>query len=134
MNQGYGQENLATILSAAPPQEDLEGYRLVYRHVYPGEEYWTAGKFDQWPCGHPVTSLNPQLVRVPVVEYLEGDAITDEHAKLRPPCRVGTHEYPGILVYVDRAHTFPFVVNVSDEIGRWRDCRIRKDAVEELDR
>jgi hypothetical protein len=69
---GHTIENIREIMTAAPPAEDLEGYKLKYGTVYEKEEFWHVGylRFQKFDLG-PTPSSMPALVRTHIVEHEE---------------------------------------------------------------
>lgn len=71
----YAPDQLKTILAAAPPAESFEGFTLEFRTVKPGDEWWNHvdGVWELWSG-----QAFQHFIRTPIIEYIEGDDITDE--------------------------------------------------------
>jgi len=132
--EGYTPEQIRVILKTAPPLDTLEGYTLEYGKLIYVCDVWLSGKWIKsvgllTPCGS-------VLMRIPIVEYLEDDEITDEHAKLRPPCECkdGGDDFKTgrtLIAVRDMADTWPFIVLRDDgrRIDTAAHCRIKKSDI-----
>jgi len=117
---GHTLENVREIMKAAPPAEILKGSRL---EVKCSGETMKTGEVAMWaPC----------IYVYPIVEYIEGDEITDELVLAnggRVQCETATigGEWVGeksFLVAVDRDSVFWTMV--GDRINAFNTCRIKK--------
>lgn len=127
---GHTLENIREIMKAAPPAEDLDGMRLSWRHVAPNEPVWDwAG--EGWDSRN--RANGKRMTKCPIVEYIEGDEITDELVLAnggRVPCEVRDHEVeewvPNTLYEVEGGG-LPFCC----KSGSWKHCRIKKADLKE---
>jgi len=120
-------KNLEQIMKAAPAAEDLEGYEFELKVPINGE--WWCHNRESWYTAE--GCLFPHFVRIPIVEYIEGDEITDElpdnHGRI--PCEFsddGIKWYgPQLLIEVIDTH---FRIH---QRGLFSHCRIKKSDLEE---
>jgi len=125
-------ENIATIMQAAPPAENLEGLKLEYRLPKEGENTWFYTNKPNEGCAWGAAGKHWQtlfLVRVPIVEWIENDDITDEmvvKAGGRVPCEVRDREecewVSETLLMVEEEMTCRFITVNTNRIK----CRIKK--------
>ena len=124
---GHTPENLEQIMKAAPPA----GCKFERREAKVGETFWN--NWGEWIDIRHATPSWPVFVLTPVVEYIEGDEITDELVLAnggRVPCEVKDNDEDEwrtgrILLCVSRDTNEPFVVLVNGLWGSWGQCRIK---------
>jgi len=125
---GHSIENIATIMKAAPLAEDLEGHEFEYRNPEDGEERFRTG---HWYRSGAI--LEPRLIRVPIVEWIENDDITDKmvvKAGGRVPCQVKDFEHEDWnddTLYEVEMNGYHSFICKADE---WKHCRIKKSDLE----
>ena len=128
---GHTPENLEQIMKAAPPA----GCKFERREAKVGETFWN--NWGEWIDIRHATPSWPVFVRTPIVEYIEGDEITDELVQLhgRLPCEIqgeGSDEWvkQGLLVAVDNPYpgigSATYWTRHDGIMVGWYSCRIKK--------
>lgn len=116
-------DNSETLKNALARIENLETYQKQLLE----ERKAVEDELQQWRT---VTNGHTRLVRVPIVEYLYGDEITDAIIEKygRVPCEYGgTYEHPGVLACVDHAlGSCRFLIKAPDGFLMSDNCRIKK--------
>jgi len=116
---GHTMENLKAIMEGIPEAADLE--------------HDTIGAVGSWDEDD---NWNMSIICTPIVEYIEADEITNDHAKQQPPCEAGSKRYPATLLHVaseGKKKVFTVLSEKGSAAQYWQ-CRIKKTDLQELDK